>query len=60
MYENAVFMTEDEGGFDLSFLFVAKENALVYYAAGSDAFPYVKVQDGERFLRHPHAGYRTR
>ena len=60
VYENAVFMTEDEGGFDLSFLFVAKENALVYYAAGSDAFPYVKVQDGERFLRHPHAGYRTR
>ena len=52
VYDNAVYMTEGEGGFDLSFMFGAEENALVYLAAGSDAFPYVKVKDEERFTRH--------
>ncbi len=51
VYENAVYLTEGEGGFELSFLFGAEENALVYLAAGSDAFVYVKVQDEERFIK---------
>ena len=51
VYDNAVYLAEDEGGFDLSFTFTAGENMLVYFAAGSDAFPYVKVKDGERFIR---------
>ena len=52
VYDSAVFMTEDRDGVDLSFMFGAEENALVYLAAGSDAFPSVKVKDGERFVRH--------
>lgn len=51
VYDNVVSLTEGEGGFDLSFMFGAEENALVYLAAGSDAFVYVKVQDGERFMK---------
>ena len=52
VYDNAVYLTEGEDGFDLSFMFVAEENALIYLAAGSDAFPYVKVKDEERFVKH--------
>lgn len=52
VYDNAVYLTEGEGGFDLSFMFGAEENVLVYLAAGSDAFPYVKVKDEERFMKH--------
>ena len=52
VYDNAVYLTEGEGGFDLSFMFGAEENVLVYLAAGSDALPYVKVKDEERFLKH--------
>ena len=51
VYYDAVYLAEGEGGFDLSFMFGAEENALVYLAAGSDAFVYVKVQDGERFVK---------
>ena len=52
VYDHAVYLTEGEGGSDLSFMFGAEENALVYLAAGSDAFPYVKVKDEERFIKH--------
>ncbi len=51
VYDNAVYLEEGEGGFDLSFMFGAEENALIYLAAGSDTFLYVKVKDGERFVR---------
>ena len=51
VYDNSVSLTEGEGGFDLSFMFGVEENALVYLAAGSDAFVYVKLQDGERFMK---------
>lgn len=52
VYDHAVYMTENEGGLDLSFVFGVEENSLVYLAAGSDAFPYVKVKDEERFMKH--------
>ena len=50
VFYSAVYMTE-VGGSDLQFMFVLGEDALVYAAAGSDEFPYVKVSDGERFVR---------
>ena len=51
VYDNAVYLTEGEGGLDLSFMFGAVENALVYLAGGSDPFVHVRVQDGERFVK---------
>ena len=41
----------EENGFDLAFTFKIQDDALVYSAAGSDAFLYVDVSDGERFVR---------
>ena len=51
VYDNAVYLTEGEGGFDLSFMFRLEENALVYIADGSDAFICASVQDQERFVK---------
>ena len=48
---DAVYMNEDDAGFDLSFMFGVEEDELVYLAWGSDAFPYVELPDGARFLR---------
>lgn len=48
--EDAVCLTE-KNGFDLHFRFALQGGALVYDAAGSDAFPYVHVSDAERFVR---------
>ncbi len=50
MDDGTVHMTE-QSGFDLEFLFEVQDDALAYLAAGSDAFPYVKVSDAERFVR---------
>ena len=50
VYDDTVHMTEDNG-FDLTFVFTVQGDALVYDAAGSDAFPYVKVADAELFVR---------
>lgn len=49
-YYDTVYMTE-ENGFDAEYMFVAAEDALIYIESGSDAFPYVEVSDGERFVR---------
>ncbi len=49
VFYNAVYMNE-ENGFDLKFTFGVEDGALIYFAAGSDPFPYVKVSDGERFI----------
>lgn len=50
VYYNAVYLTEEsEPG--MEFMFGAEDNALIYLEAGSDAFPHVKVSDGERFER---------
>ena len=52
VYYNAVYMTEDEeNGTGLKFMFGVEDGALIYVAMGSDAFPYVKVADEERFVR---------
>jgi len=49
--DNTVYLT-GEKGFDSEFMFAAVQgDALVYNAAGSDAFPYVKVADAEQFVR---------
>ena len=49
---NEVFMTESgETGYDLRFMFGVEEDALVYLRMNSDDFMYVKVSDGERFVR---------
>lgn len=50
VHDNIVHMTE-ENGFDLKFVFAVQGDALVYDAASSDAFPYVKVDDAERFVQ---------
>ena len=48
---NTVYMTEDEeNGTGLKFMFGVEDDALIYVALESDAFPYVKVADGERFV----------
>ncbi len=51
VYDNAVYLTEGDGGFDLTFMFGVEDDALVYLDAGSDAFVYVKVQDEARFMK---------
>ncbi len=48
---DAVYMNEENGGFDLSFMFGVEEDSLIYLAWGSDAFPYVELQDEARFVR---------
>ena len=48
--DDTIHMIE-ENGFDLKFTFEIQDDALVYSAAGSDAFLYVDVSDGERFVR---------
>ena len=48
--DDTVHMIE-ENGYDLKFTFEIQNDALVYSAAGSDAFLYVDVSDGERFVR---------
>ncbi len=49
---NAVYMTEnEETGFELEFMFGIEDGSLIYIAMGSDEFPYVRVSDGERFVR---------
>ena len=50
MWYGQVWLTE-ERGFDLSFSFLPAEDALVYLAESSDAFPYVTPADGARFIR---------
>ena len=51
-WDNAVYMTEDaENGYDLKFIFGVEDEALRYMAMNSDEFLYVKVSDGERFVR---------
>ena len=47
---NAIYMTE-ENGFELNFMFGVEDGALIYVKVNSDDFPYVKVADGERFVR---------
>ena len=42
---------DEETGFALKFMFGIEDGALVYVAMGSDPFVYVKVSDGERFVR---------
>ena len=52
VFFNAVYLEEDEeAGFALKFMFGIEDGALVYVAMGSDPFVYVKVSDGERFVR---------
>ena len=51
VYYDAVYLTEGEGGFDLSFMFGIEKNALLYIADGSDAFVYIKVPDYGRFIK---------
>ena len=48
--DDTVHMIE-ENGYDLKFTFEIQNDALIYSAAGSDAFLYVDVSDGERFVR---------
>lgn len=50
MNDNTVYLNEEKG-FDPEFVFAVQVDALVYDAAGSDAFPYVKVADAEQFVR---------
>ncbi|MBO4298371.1 MAG: hypothetical protein J5998_06200 [Clostridia bacterium] len=50
VYWNALNLTE-EGGLELEFMFEYEDDALLFYAAGSDDFPYVTVPDMGRFLR---------
>ena len=49
-HDNNVQMTE-ENGFDLKFVFAVRGDALVFDAASSDAFPYVKVANADQFVR---------
>ena len=48
--DGTVHMIE-ENGYDLQFTFEMQDDALIYSAEGSDAFLYVDVSDGERFVR---------
>ena len=50
VHDNTVYLTE-ENGFEMKFVFAVQDDALVYDEADSDAFPYVKVADAERFVR---------
>ena len=55
VYYRTVYMTETNG-YDLQFMFDLQDDALAYYAVGSDAFPYAEVSDGERFVRQDMSG----
>ncbi len=48
--EDGILVLEEEGGYDLHFLFVTKNGTLVYRKEGSDSFLYVRLEDGDRFL----------
>ncbi|MBR5345418.1 MAG: hypothetical protein IK127_06295 [Clostridia bacterium] len=50
IFSGAVYLTE-QNGYDLEFMFGYEDGTLIYIADGSDAFIYVKVGDGERFVR---------
>ncbi len=47
---SAVFLSE-ENGLDALFVFGVGEDELIYLEMGSAPFPYVRVKDGERFVR---------
>ena len=52
VYGNAVYLTEEEEtGLLLSFAFAYADGDLIYFAQGSDDFPYISVPDGGRFVR---------
>ena len=50
VHDGTLRLTET-AGFDMTFRFAITDGALIYTEAGSDSFPYVKVSDGERFVR---------
>lgn len=51
-YYGAVYMYEDkQAGFDLRFTFGLHDGTLFYSGSNSDGFPYVKVADGEKFIK---------
>lgn len=53
---NAVYLTEnEEAGCEMKFMFGIEDGSLIYVAMGSDEFLYVKVSDGERFVRREKA-----
>ena len=56
MNDNTVYLT-GEKGFDPEFVFAVQGDALVFDAAGSDAFPHVKVADAEQFVREDPASH---
>ena len=47
----AVYMHEDDAGFDLSFMFGVGEDSLIWLAQGLDAVPCVSLPDAARFVR---------
>lgn len=49
--DDVIHMTEGNAGFALSFTFGVEDNVLIYLSAESDAFPYVALSDGARFIR---------
>ncbi len=52
IYYGAVYMYENkDAGYDLRFTFGLDEGTLTYSASNSDSFPYVKVADGEMFIK---------
>ncbi len=51
VYDNVVYLTDENEESDRDFQFGIEENALVYLAGGSAPFTHIKVQDSERFRR---------
>ena len=49
-YYNSVYLTE-ENGYARASVFDIEDGALIYNETMSDAFPHVKVSDGEQFVR---------
>ena len=49
--EGARLRLDEKGGMDISITFLRTGNSLVFLEEESDNFLYVKVRDGERFLR---------
>ena len=50
VYWNAIDMTE-QNGMDLQFMLGYEGDTLLYFAAGSDSFPYVRVPDMGKFIK---------
>ncbi len=48
--DDVIHMSEGDAGFALSFAFAVEDGALAYLSAESDAFPYVALSDGARFI----------